>query len=108
MADGSERLTKCKEILRDLYDSEELKIDSNRCRAIAKTIEMLCTDENTEFNAVFTEVAEEVEQRKKEPATIRNKFQSLYMYQVERLPVLLKKLGKEQNGSINDPILWQV
>ena len=47
---------KCKEILRDIYDSEELKIDSNRCKAIAKTIEMLCTTGNSAFNDLYSEV----------------------------------------------------
>ena len=48
---------KQKEVLRDIYDSEELKIDSNRSRAIAKTIEMLCTDENSLFNDLYDEVS---------------------------------------------------
>ena len=30
------------------------------------------------------------------------------MYQVERLPVVLQRLGKEEEGSVNDSILWQV
>ena len=45
---------KCKEILCDIYDSEELKIVLNRCKAnakaIAKIIEMLCTTGNSAFN----------------------------------------------------------
>ena len=100
---------KCKEILRDIYDSEELKIDSNRCKAIAKTIEMLCTTENSAFNDMYGEVASDIEKKKSEPTTKKKKQpQALYLYQVERLPVLLKKLGKEERGSINDSILWQV
>jgi len=33
-------------ISRDNYDSEELKIESERCRALKGTIETLCTKEN--------------------------------------------------------------
>ena len=54
---------KCKEILRNIYDSEELKIDSNKCKAIAKTIEMLYTTENSAFNGMYSEVT--VTQRKR-------------------------------------------
>ena len=58
---------KCKEILRDTYDSEELKIDSNQCKAIAKTIEMLYITENSAFNGMYSEVAGDIEKKKSEP-----------------------------------------
>ena len=48
---------KRKDVLRNIYDSEELKIDSNRSKAIAKTIEMLCTGENSLFNNLYDEVS---------------------------------------------------
>ena len=41
------------EILGDIFYSEELKIDSERCKALLKTIEMLCVDENKAFNKAF-------------------------------------------------------
>ena len=62
---------KCKEILRDIYDSEELKIDSNRHKAIAKTIEMLYTTEYFAFNGMYSEVASDIENKKSE-STIQN------------------------------------
>ena len=55
------------------------------------------------------QVTHDVEKQKAtKPATKGNQFQALYMYQAETLPGLLKKLGKEERGSMNDPILWQV
>ena len=97
-----------KDILRDVYDSEELKIDSQRSKSIAKVIDQLCVSENTAFSDLFSLVSKEVEQKRKEPAAIRNSFQACYMYQAERLPVVLQQLGKEQQGSMNDSLLWQV
>ena len=41
--------------------------------------------------------------------TVKQKlFQAAYLYQVERLPVVLQRLGTEEEGSMNDIILWQV
>ncbi|XP_065894855.1 uncharacterized protein [Dysidea avara] len=97
-----------KDILRDVYDSEELKIDSQRSKSIAKVIDQLCVSENTAFSDLFSLVSKEVEQKRKEPAAIRNSFQACYMYQAERLPVVLQQLGKEQQGSMNDSLLWQM
>ena len=47
---------KCKEILRNIYDSEELIIDLNGSKAIAKTIEKLCATGNSAFNYLYSEV----------------------------------------------------
>ena len=94
-----------KDILRDVYDSEEVKIDSQRSKNIAKVIDQLCVSENCFFIETFSIVSKEVEKKKKEPAAICNSIQACYMYQVERLPVVL---GKEQQGSMNDSLLWQV
>ena len=70
---------------------------------------MLCATENSAFSDMYGEVASDIEKKKSEPTTKKKKQpQALYLYQVERLPVLLKKLGKEERGSINDSILWQV
>lgn len=101
-----------KDILRDLYDSEEMKIESERCRALKSTIETLCTGENKAFYSVFKKVKKEIDLKRKESDAKRNLFQVCYMYQIERLPVLLQQLGKEHedtgDGGINDCILWQV
>jgi len=100
------------DILRDIYDSEELKIESERCRALKGTIETLCTKENHTFIEVF-EIWKEIDMKtKKIRLPSENLFQASYMFQVERLPVLLGQLGKEhqdtRNGAITDSILCQV
>ena len=54
-----------KDLLRDIYDSEELKIESERCRALKRMIEELCTRQNTVFLAVFQKLEKEVDVKKK-------------------------------------------
>ena len=49
-----------------------------------------------------------INQKKKELSDKCKIFQVSYMYQAERLPVMLQHLGKEEEGSMNDSILWQV
>ena len=98
-------------VLRDIYCSEELKIESKRCKNFSSTIDTLCTGENTtSFCALFELVSKEIEQKKKELSAKCKlfKFQASYMYQAERLPVVLQRLGKEEEGNVNDSILWQV
>ena len=73
---------KCKEILRDIYDSEELKIDSNRCKAITKTIEMLYTTENSAFNDMYSEVASGIEKKKSEPTNQNMQWQNNQYYDI--------------------------
>ena len=86
-----------------------MKIESERCKALKSTIETLCTGENRAFYSVFKNVREEIDLKRKESATKRNLFQACYMYQAERLPVLLGKEHEDTgNGDINDCILWQV
>ena len=98
-------------LLRDIYDSEELKIESERCKALKCTIEELCTRQNTAFLAVVEKVRKEINVKKS--VAKHNLYQACYMFQVERLPVLLGQLGKEhqdtcKEGNITDSILWQV
>jgi len=96
------------ELLRDIYDSEELKIESERCRALKGTIEELCTRQNTAFLAVIEKLRKEIDVKKKSVGN-GNLYKACYMYQVERLPVLVGQLGKDhQEGSMSDSILWQV
>ena len=73
----------------------------------------MCTPgkNTTSFCALFELVSKEIEQKKKELSAKCKlfKFQASYMYQAERLPVVLQRLGrKEEEGSVNDSILWQV
>ena len=98
---------KRQEILRDIFYSEELKIDSDRAKALKKTIDSLCVDKNRHFNETFSFICEDIAKSKKERCST-NQYQAMYMYQAERLSSILKKLGKEDVGGINDSILWQV
>jgi len=52
-----------KDILREVYDSEELKIDSQQSKNIAKVIDQLCVSENCSFIKVFSIVSKEVEKK---------------------------------------------
>ena len=42
-----------KEVLQDIFYSEELKIESRRCKQLASTIDTLCTKKSTSFCALF-------------------------------------------------------
>ena len=96
------------DILRDIYDSEELKIKSDRCRALKVPLKNYALD-RTAFLVVIEKLRKEIDVKKKSVGK-RNLYQACYMYQVERLP---EELGKEQQdtrkeGSMTDSILWQV
>ena len=91
-------------ILRDIYESEELKIDSVRSKTLKQTVDTLCVTENDSFRAMFVRIMEDMGQRK----DLKGSPHNIFVYIAERLPVLLKDLGKVVPGSITDPILWQV
>jgi len=97
-----------KDVLRDIYYSEDLKIQSNRCKKISATIEDLCTRENGDFCAVYKIVSEEIKEKRKKVTAKQKLFQAAYLYQVEKLPAALQRLGNEEEGSMSDIILWQV
>ena len=42
--------------MRDIYDSEDMKIQSDRCKKILVTIEGLCATENADFCVTNKEV----------------------------------------------------
>ena len=107
--DNCTRLVDFKDILRDIYDSEDMKIQSDRCKKILVTIEGLCSTENADFCATYKEVCKEIQKKRRETLTAKqNLFQAAYFFQVERLPAVLQRLGTEEEGSKNDIILWQV
>ena len=88
-------------ILRDIFESEELKIDSMRCNALKKTIDVLCVTENNSFKAMFLKISKDVES-----TNLKGSPGKVFIYLAEKLPVLLKDLGEVIPGSITDPILW--
>ena len=60
----------------------------------------------------YLKIREEIDLERKKSSAKRNLFQACYMYQAERLLVLLQQLAKEHkdagDGSIDDCVLWQV
>jgi len=94
----------CKTVLRDVFESEELKIHSDYSATIRQTIEEICTGSSSKFEECFLRVKEGVcvikgESNAKEPC-----FRKMYLFLVEKLPELIKSLPER----LNDPILWQV
>ena len=96
------------EVLRDIYFSEDLKIQFDRCKNILVTIDVLCVKENNDFCAMYKLIREEIQEKRKTVTVKQKLFQAAYLYQVERLPIVLQRLGTEEEGSMNDIILWQV
>lgn len=103
---------KSKLILRDIYESEEMKIDSSRSTKLKETINVLCINGDEEFDKLFAVVNKDIGKIRKEN-TGGNMADPLlvemYRYQAEDLPERLKsvKLNKDSD-SIRDPLLWQV
>ena len=109
VANSGEKLLKA--ILRDIYGSEELKIQSNRCKLLKETIDALCAGPNDiAFSKTFDKLRKDIvdEKKKKKEQGMSKGCRVLYLYQVERLPHILSRLGVEKAGSSNDCILWQV
>ena len=94
-------------IVRDLWDAEELKINSSYSSSLKTTIEKLCSERCETFEKYFEEVREGVARvrancsaRKEQPY-----FRSIFLYLAEELPDILKN---EMPSHYSDPILWQV
>ena len=53
---------KKKMIFRDIYKSEELKLDSSRSKILKRTLDdlQLCVNDSTEFDEVFRKVCGDV------------------------------------------------
>ena len=91
-----------KSLLRDIFHSEELKIDSQYSKRLKDTIEKLCiNEENDKFNKCFVKVCKDIKEitkdsKKKEPC-----FSKMYLYMTEKLSKTIEELPREQR----DPIL---
>ena len=92
-------------VLWDIFESEELKIDSVRSKTMKEIINELCVKENEEFRAIFVRISEDIEERKKSKGW-KESPQNVFSYVAES--ELLTNLGEMVPGSITDPILWQV
>ena len=76
----------CKEVLRDIYYSEGLKLESKRCKQLASTIDGLCIGKLAKFFTLLEIVSKEIEVKKKELSGVnakRKMYQTSYMYQVK-------------------------
>ena len=116
----------CKTILRDIFDSEEFKIESNYSEKLKKTIQRICEDGDEEFEKCYERVRKEVEElvatsrvnKKEQPY-----FRDMFLYTTEKLPKVLEDLTRDlrqdltedlmaaEQPSCNyrgDPIIWQV
>ena len=97
------------EVLQDIYYSEELKLESKRCKQLASTIDGLCIEKPAKFFALLEVVSKEIEVKKKELSGVNAKrkiYQASYMFQVERLPVVLQCLGKEDYSYLERLLLF--
>ena len=73
------------------------------------TIDGLCAKENNDFCAMYKLIREEIQEKRKMVTVKQKLFHAAYLYQVERLPVVLQQLGTKEEGSMNNIILlWQV
>ena len=103
---------KWKNILRDIYDSEELKIDSERSKELKGLLDQLCTaapeDTNLRlFQECFAAVDNDITQIKKEAKTTKEErpyFKRMFLYQAQRLSPTIQGLPE----NLRDPIMWQV
>ena len=93
-------------IVHDLWEAEELKINSSYSSSLKATTEKLCSKRCETFEKYFEEVREGVARvrancsaRKEQPY-----FRSMFLYLAEELPDILKKMPSHYS----DPILWQV
>ena len=49
--------------LQDIYNSEDMKIQSDQCKKILIAIESLCATKNADFCATYKEVCEEIQRK---------------------------------------------
>ena len=86
-------------IVRDLWEAEELKINSSYSSSLKATTEKLSSERCETFEKYFEEVRANCNARKEQPY-----FRSMFPYLAEELPDILKKIPSHYS----DPILWQV
>ena len=90
--------------MRDLWDSEELKIDSDYSSSLKAMVEKICKEKNDLFQRCFEEVKEDLAKARSDNPNSGDYFQRMYLYLAQELPKVLKKLPTPYD----DPILWQV
>jgi len=103
---------KWKSVLRDLYDSEELRIKSNRSKVTRTLLDELCTARLDDpilclFDKCYTIVETDIERLKKEAASTKEEkpyFKRMFHYQAKSLPTVIQVLPDK----LKDPVMWQV
>jgi len=104
-----------KTLLRDVYYSEELKIDSQFAEKLKMKLDELCSgkipeEESTAFQHCFSVVEANIKSKKND---IRRggreiSYKDVYLYQAEQVPDLIAKFPPLLTDSLREPILWQV
>ena len=98
-----------KDLLRDIYYSEDLKIKGERSERIKNTIHCLCTETGVEeddldsFVVSFKKVEDNIRVIK-DACKQKDVFQQMFQYQANRLSSVTQCLPT----NLKDPILWQV
>ena len=71
-----------KTVLRDLWDSEELNIDSPYGKALKSKVETLCRDGDAMFERSFVKVREEVDKvvKNNEAKKEQSYFKAMYIF----------------------------
>ena len=98
-----------KSVLRDIFDSEEMKIDSEYTEKLKRTVQRICEDGDGEFEKCYEQVRKEVEEvvatskvnKKEQPY-----FRGMFLYIAEKLPKVIEDLLTTEQT--RDPIIWQV
>jgi len=101
-------------ILRDIFYSEELKIDSQFAKDLEAKLDEICCDNMTEeqttvFQYYFSIVEVDAKAKK---SIIKSKgkelsYKDIHLYQAEQVPNLLVKFPLLAD-SLREPILWQI
>ena len=102
-----------KTLLRDIYYSEDLKIDSPFANNMKAKLNEICSagaDHNTVFWQCFSLVEASVREKKHvlKGGGREISYKDIFLYQAEQTPKLLAKFPPQLTGSLQETVLWQV
>ena len=84
--------TNYKSVLCDIFDSEELKIESEYSRSIKKTIQEICEERNDKFEECFLKIKEDVV-KAKDSNKEEHCYGKMYLHLAEELSKAIGKLS---------------